>query len=133
MRCAALIALIIICANNLFDLQSQLASAPSSENWLETVGSSQVYGTMHQSDSGNAGSLFSPDYSGSLSVGSYALQKENIFPERPGQPECQFYMKTGDCKFGAVCKFHHPRERSIPPPDCALSPMGLPLRPVSLI
>ncbi|KAE8706504.1 hypothetical protein F3Y22_tig00110392pilonHSYRG00097 [Hibiscus syriacus] len=34
----------------------------------------------------------------------YALQRENVFPERPGQPECQFYMKTGDCKFGAVCR-----------------------------
>ncbi|KAK4385741.1 Zinc finger CCCH domain-containing protein ZFN-like [Sesamum angolense] len=45
------------------------------------------------------------------------------------QPECQFYMKTGDCKFGAVCKFHHPRERLIPLPDCVLSPIGLPLRP----
>lgn len=60
-----------------------------------------------------------------------ALQRENVFPERPGQPECQFYMKTGDCKFGAVCRFHHPRERVIPAPDCILSPIGLPLRQVS--
>ncbi|PPS06251.1 hypothetical protein GOBAR_AA14400 [Gossypium barbadense] len=51
------------------------------------------------------------------------------FEERPGEPECQFYMKTGDCKFGAVCKFHHPRERVLPAPDCVLSPIGLPLRP----
>ncbi|MCI44728.1 zinc finger CCCH domain-containing protein ZFN-like, partial [Trifolium medium] len=58
------------------------------------------------------------------------LQRGNTFPERPGQPECQFYMKTGDCKFGAVCRFHHPRQRLIPAsPDCLLSPMGLPLRP----
>ncbi|MBA0781190.1 hypothetical protein Gotri_002139 [Gossypium trilobum] len=38
-------------------------------------------------------------------------------------------MKTGDCKFGAVCRFHHPRERVLPAPDCILSPIGLPLRP----
>jgi hypothetical protein len=57
--------------------------------------------------------------------------RENVFPERPDQPECQYYMKTGDCKFGAVCKFHHPWWRTFPPPDCVLSPMGLPLRPVS--
>ncbi|XP_073222955.1 zinc finger CCCH domain-containing protein ZFN-like isoform X2 [Cicer arietinum] len=57
------------------------------------------------------------------------LQRENIFPDRPGQPECQFYMKTGDCKFGAVCRFHHPHQRLIPvPPDCLLSSLGLPLR-----
>ncbi|KAJ4898576.1 Zinc finger CCCH domain-containing protein 33 [Raphanus sativus] len=61
--------------------------------------------------------------------GIYALQSENVFPERPGQPECQFYRKTGDCKFGTVCKFHHPRDRQPPPPDCFLSPVGLPLRP----
>ncbi|XP_031377746.1 zinc finger CCCH domain-containing protein ZFN-like isoform X3 [Punica granatum] len=110
---------------------SQLASVSSSENLLQTAGNSQVYGTTRQSDLVNIGShgAFSPDYSGSLSVGSSAMQRENVFPERPGQPECQFYMKTGDCKFGAVCRFHHPRERIIPPPDCALSPMGLPLRP----
>ena len=59
------------------------------------------------------------------------MQRENVFPERLGQPECQFYMKTGDCKFGAVCRFHHPRERLIPAPDCVLSQIGLPLRPVS--
>lgn len=22
----------------------------------------------------------------------------------------QFYMKTGNCKFGATCKFHHPKD-----------------------
>ncbi|KAF8393936.1 hypothetical protein HHK36_020138 [Tetracentron sinense] len=62
-------------------------------------------------------------------MGLFALQRDNVFPERPGQPECQFYMKTGDCKFGAVCRFHHPRERLIPVPDCVLSSLGLPLRP----
>ncbi|KAL2482237.1 Zinc finger CCCH domain-containing protein 33 [Forsythia ovata] len=68
-------------------------------------------------------------HSGSIHMGYYAFQRENMFPERPGQPECQFYLKTGDCKFGSVCKFHHPRERLIPVPDCVLSPIGLPLRP----
>ncbi|KAJ3708603.1 hypothetical protein LUZ61_012308 [Rhynchospora tenuis] len=58
-----------------------------------------------------------------------ALHRENVFPERPDQPECQYYMKTGDCKFGVTCKFHHPRERRIPLPNCLLSPLGLPLRP----
>lgn len=64
-------------------------------------------------------------------MGQYPLQRDSIFPERPGEPECQFYMKTGDCKFGAVCRFHHPRERLIPAPNCVLSPLGLPLRPVN--
>ncbi|XP_071719909.1 zinc finger CCCH domain-containing protein 58-like [Rutidosis leptorrhynchoides] len=56
-------------------------------------------------------------------------QTERIFPERPGQPECQYYMKTGDCKFGASCKYHHPPDWALSKENCLLSPMGLPLRP----
>ncbi|CAK7340130.1 unnamed protein product [Dovyalis caffra] len=108
----------------------QLGSVSSPESQQQT-GNSQIYGTSRQSESVNAGSqgTFSPYRSGSVPLGFYALQRESVFPERPGQPECQFYMKTGDCKFGAVCRFHHPRERLIPAPDCVLSPIGLPLRP----
>ncbi|KAJ6697082.1 hypothetical protein OIU85_003446 [Salix viminalis] len=108
----------------------QLGSVSSPESQQQT-GNSQIYGTSRQSESVNAGSqgTFSPYRSGSAPLGFYALQRESVFPERPGQPECQFYMKTGDCKFGAVCRFHHPRERLIPTPDCVLSPIGLPLRP----
>ena len=29
-------------------------------------------------------------------------------PVREGQPDCSFYMKTGQCKFGPACKFNHP-------------------------
>ncbi|KAI9387480.1 hypothetical protein POPTR_010G176300v4 [Populus trichocarpa] len=37
-----------------------------------------------------------------------------FYPQRPGQTECDFYMKTGECKFGERCKFHHPIDRSAP-------------------
>lgn len=37
-----------------------------------------------------------------------------VYPQRPGELECDFYMKTGDCKFGQRCKFHHPIDRSAP-------------------
>ncbi|KAL4588245.1 hypothetical protein LXL04_001128 [Taraxacum kok-saghyz] len=56
-------------------------------------------------------------------------QPERVFPERPGQPECQYYMKTGDCKFGASCKYHHPPDWVISKANCVLSSIGLPLRP----
>ncbi|TYI67941.1 hypothetical protein E1A91_D08G054500v1 [Gossypium mustelinum] len=49
--------------------------------------------------------------------------------ERPGEPECQYYLRTGDCKFGSSCRYHHPRDRVVPQTNCVLSPMGLPLRP----
>ncbi|KAH1199853.1 Zinc finger CCCH domain-containing protein ZFN-like [Glycine max] len=102
-----------------------------SDSPQQTMANGQSYGTSRQSEPANSGSqgAYSQFRSGSVPVGFYALQRENIFPERPDQPECQFYMKTGDCKFGAVCRFHHPHERMIPAPDCVLSPIGLPLRP----
>ncbi|CAI8613247.1 unnamed protein product [Vicia faba] len=102
-----------------------------SDSSQQTMRNDQTYGTSHQGELENAGlqGAYSQYRSGSVPVGFYALQRDNIFPERPDQPECQFYMKTGDCKFGAVCRFHHPRERQIPVPDCVLSPIGLPLRP----
>lgn len=37
-----------------------------------------------------------------------------VYPQRPGQIECDYYMKTGECKFGERCKFHHPIDRSAP-------------------
>jgi len=54
------------------------------------------------------------------------------FPERPGEPECSFFLKTGDCKFKSNCKFHHPKNRVTRLPPCNLSDKGLPLRPVRL-
>lgn len=111
-------------------LQGQLGSSPESQ---QTTGSAPFYNPSHQGEtSGGAQGKFSSYRPSSVAMGLYtAIPRENVFPDRPGQPECQFYMKTGDCKFGAVCRFHHPRERSIPAPNCVLSPLGLPLRPVS--
>ncbi|PKI54683.1 hypothetical protein CRG98_024883, partial [Punica granatum] len=36
----------------------------------------------------------------------------SVYPQRPGQMECDYYMKTGECKFSERCKFHHPIDRS---------------------
>ena len=52
-------------------------------------------------------------------------------PQRPGEPDCSFYIKTGICKFGMNCRYHHPKNPSMSPLSSKLSPMGLPLRPVS--
>ncbi|KAL2900438.1 Zinc finger CCCH domain-containing protein 32 [Bienertia sinuspersici] len=53
---------------------------------------------------------------------------EHKFPERPGEPECQYYLKTGNCKFGASCRYHHPPDRGASA-AAFLGPLGLPLRP----
>ncbi|KAG6683859.1 hypothetical protein I3842_12G033400 [Carya illinoinensis] len=51
------------------------------------------------------------------------------YPERPGHPECSYFLKTGDCKYKSNCRYHHPKDRIVKSPPCALSDKGLPLRP----
>ncbi|CAI9757369.1 unnamed protein product [Fraxinus pennsylvanica] len=65
---------------------------------------------------------------------TYHHQQEVVieeYPERPGEPECSFFLKTGDCKYKSNCKFHHPKKRISKPKTnpCALNDKGLPLRP----
>ncbi|WVZ89533.1 hypothetical protein U9M48_035917, partial [Paspalum notatum var. saurae] len=50
------------------------------------------------------------------------------YPERPGQPECQHFVKSGFCKYRMKCRFHHPRSHE-PAPLTGLSPIGLPIKP----
>ncbi|BDA47514.1 probable serine/threonine-protein kinase/endoribonuclease IRE1 at C-terminar half [Coccomyxa sp. Obi] len=54
--------------------------------------------------------------------GMMQLQKPS-FPSRPGQPLCDFYTKTGHCKFGEACKFDHPSHFGV-----RLNSLGLPMR-----
>ncbi|ONI08135.1 hypothetical protein PRUPE_5G158600 [Prunus persica] len=49
-------------------------------------------------------------------------------PERPGQPACIYFSRTGDCKFISNCKYHHPKNQTALFPSCALSEKGHPLR-----
>ncbi|XXG62398.1 hypothetical protein AAC387_Pa05g0762 [Persea americana] len=55
--------------------------------------------------------------------------KVEEFPKKPGQSECQYFMKFGYCKFKSACRYHHPKKRVSKSTACVLSPMGLPLRP----
>ncbi|KAL1543107.1 zinc finger CCCH domain-containing protein 34-like [Salvia divinorum] len=101
------------------------AASPSTQ---QTIGAAPVYGITQLSPSTTA--YTGPYLSITSSAGpSSGIQKEQAFPERPGQPECQYYLRNGDCKFGATCKYHHPPEWSASRINYVLSPMGLPLRP----
>ncbi|KAK3136444.1 hypothetical protein QOZ80_5BG0434710 [Eleusine coracana subsp. coracana] len=51
------------------------------------------------------------------------------YPERPGQPECQHFVRSGFCKYKMKCRYHHPRSRLPAPPPTGLSPLGLPIKP----
>lgn len=87
------------------------------------VSSTSVLGSNIIYNSKNQGEL--------VSNGQVPLLSSSVppFPERPDQPECQYYMKTGNCKFGPTCKYHHPKERIAPLASSTLGPYGLPLRP----
>ncbi|XP_022741067.1 zinc finger CCCH domain-containing protein 58-like isoform X2 [Durio zibethinus] len=101
--------------------------APVSPGTQPTVGSSSIFRVTPLSPSAPA---YTGSYQSVPSVGpSSSIQKEQLFPERPGQPECQYYMKTGDCKYGSSCRFHHPPEVIAPKADVILSPLRFPLRP----
>ncbi|KAJ6719727.1 ZINC FINGER CCCH DOMAIN-CONTAINING PROTEIN 58 [Salix purpurea] len=107
-------------------------SPVASPNTQPAVGSGSVYGISPLSPS-------APAYTGAYQSiptakgPSSSSQKEHLFPERPGQPDCQYYMKTGDCKFRSSCKYHHPPELVASKTNVVLSPMGLPLRPSKII
>lgn len=32
----------------------------------------------------------------------------SLLPQRPGEPDCRDYLRTGRCKYGDSCKYHHP-------------------------
>ena len=34
--------------------------------------------------------------------------KVSAYPERPGQPDCGHYLRTGFCGYGINCRFNHP-------------------------
>ncbi|XXG80661.1 hypothetical protein AAC387_Pa09g1477 [Persea americana] len=105
------------------------ASPAASPGTQHAVGTGLLYGLTQQL-SPSAPAYPGPFLSVSSSAGpSTSSQKEHMFPERPGQPECQFYVRTGDCKFGSACRYHHPPEWSMPKTTCALNSEGLPLRP----
>ncbi|KAA8527476.1 hypothetical protein F0562_034809 [Nyssa sinensis] len=93
-----------------------------------TAGGGPLYGIPQLSPSAPA---YTGPYLSMLSSAgpSISSQKEHAFPERPGQPECQYYMKTGDCKYGSSCRYHHPPEGSMPKTNYILNHTSLPLRP----
>ncbi|KAL6850534.1 hypothetical protein ACP4OV_021161 [Aristida adscensionis] len=94
----------------------------------QAVQAGPPYGLSHQGPTAAVtyGSHYAPLSSAQLSSSN---MQEQSFPERLGQPECQHYLKTGTCKFGATCKFNHPQNLSAPRSNFMLSPLGLPLRP----
>lgn len=38
---------------------------------------------------------------------------DGSYPERPGEPDCTYYVRTGLCRFGSTCRFNHPHDRKL--------------------
>ncbi|XWS36740.1 hypothetical protein CRYUN_Cryun20dG0111700 [Craigia yunnanensis] len=36
------------------------------------------------------------------------VSKSAAYPDRPGEPDCSYYLRTGLCGFGSNCRFNHP-------------------------
>ncbi|KAL1558438.1 zinc finger CCCH domain-containing protein 32-like isoform X1 [Salvia divinorum] len=93
-----------------------------------SAGATSVYGL---SQLGSSPPAFVGAYSHlpSSAGPSGSIVQEQKFPERPGQPDCKYYMRTGDCKYGPSCRYNHTPDWAVSKSNCALSPLGLPLRP----
>eukprot|EP00250_Pteridium_aquilinum_P016309 c23042_g1_i1 orf=137-1456(+) len=97
--------------------QSQTTVAPVMGGFTAPYGSFSIFqGTI-------------PDYGFSLpgaDLGLSSLAPPTIYPQRPGETTCSYYMKTGICKFATSCKFHHPIDRKEPSTKVTLA--GYPRR-----
>ncbi|XP_024960638.1 zinc finger CCCH domain-containing protein 63-like isoform X2 [Cynara cardunculus var. scolymus] len=106
---------------------STLVPSSGSPPHISGIGPTQGWSTY-------MGSL-SPVSSASIFGGSgsidqaYPLTSASNLPERPGEPECRYFMNTGNCKYGSDCKYHHPKEKIAQMAASSLGPLGLPLRP----
>nr|KJB08674.1 hypothetical protein B456_001G096900 [Gossypium raimondii] len=36
------------------------------------------------------------------------VSKSVSYPDRPGEPDCSYYLRTGSCGYGSNCRFNHP-------------------------
>uniref|UniRef100_A0A1D1XMR0 Zinc finger CCCH domain-containing protein 3 n=1 Tax=Anthurium amnicola TaxID=1678845 RepID=A0A1D1XMR0_9ARAE len=94
---------------------------PAQHGWstytgtMNPVSSTEAVGVNHMSNS-------KPQIQSSSST-------QVIFPERPGQPDCLYYIRTGSCRYGPACKYHHPKEKIAQVPTSTIGPHMLPLRP----
>lgn len=48
-----------------------------------------------------------------MNLSSDETMETGSYPERPGEPDCSYYIRTGLCRFGSTCRFNHPRDREL--------------------
>lgn len=45
------------------------------------------------------------------SMQKLGLFGREVYPERPGVPDCSYYLRNGSCGYGPNCRFNHPSDR----------------------
>lgn len=43
-----------------------------------------------------------------MKVNENGVAESNPYPDRPGERDCQFYLRTGLCGYGSSCRYNHP-------------------------
>ncbi|XP_010484523.1 PREDICTED: zinc finger CCCH domain-containing protein 3-like isoform X1 [Camelina sativa] len=43
-----------------------------------------------------------------MKVNDDGVAESNPYPDRPGEKDCQFYLRTGLCGYGSSCRYNHP-------------------------
>ncbi|EOA33184.1 hypothetical protein CARUB_v100138731mg, partial [Capsella rubella] len=57
--------------------------------------------------------LMNQDAMWQMNLSSDETMETGSYPERPGEPDCSYYIRTGLCRFGSTCRFNHPRDREL--------------------
>ncbi|KAG7653106.1 Zinc finger CCCH-type [Arabidopsis suecica] len=60
-----------------------------------------------------------------MKVTENGVEESNPYPDRPGERDCQFYLRTGLCGYGSSCRYNHPTHL---PQDVAYHKEELPER-----
>jgi len=56
-----------------------------------------------------------------LGLGGDGEAGDAKLPERPGEADCAYYLRTGACGYGERCRYNHPRDRDRATPVSAAS------------
>ncbi|THU68960.1 hypothetical protein C4D60_Mb08t09340 [Musa balbisiana] len=69
---------------------------------------------MEMNEPGSAAKGPRPDPDAALEESMWRLglgEGSSSYPERPGEPDCSYYVRTGSCNYGERCRYNHPRDR----------------------
>lgn len=52
--------------------------------------------------------IWSVDAFKKMKVDEKKVLRSNAYPVRPGERDCQYYLRTGLCGYGSSCRYNHP-------------------------